>query len=433
MRVMEQIQTLRSALNDVPRTLLGAEETRVLDGVLSSLDIIERSAADQPVVALVGPTGAGKSYVFNAIVGGDASPEGALRPTTSSIIVAGNPTAISQMQIPEAVIVPQADIGMTLIDMPEWGRSHQEAEDLVTGADLVVMVISPIRYADATVAALWNSLDPSRATVVLNRVATTGDETPDLITSVTDTFGIEPYVIGEGGEDPGAIANHITGLIPVSRSDTVASIMLRTVVAGTRFVVQEVTNAALNIGEVAGVIEDIPDCVADDSEYDVQVSWDGTREAIITRVAIAIRDRDDDIVRGSETELAQRILESIGAWEDDALSSALDAWHERCISTFSDASSVRWRRANAEQLVKRFSWSTAINSGIVAPKRFSRILGTRLNETTSQMRSALEQLICEAHHARVALWQAELDRFGDYQPGPLASAVDAVDTQRVRP
>ena len=79
----EQIRTLHSALDDVPVTVLDLESARVLDGVFSSLDIVERAQVDRPVVVLVGPTGAGKSFLFNAIVGADASPEGALRPTTS--------------------------------------------------------------------------------------------------------------------------------------------------------------------------------------------------------------------------------------------------------------------------------------------------------------------------------------------------------------
>jgi hypothetical protein len=247
---------------------------------------------------------------------------------------------------------------------------------------------------------------------------------------VTDLFGTEPYVICEHGEGRASIADHIVGLIPARRSDAVASIMFRAAGAGARFIVREVTSAAPDIGKVTDGVDGVPACEIDASRYDVQVSWDGTRDGITKRVAIYIRDRDDDVVRASGTELAERILESIGPWDGEDLSEDLDAWRDRCVSAYSDSSSVRWRRSNAEQLIERFSWSTAINQGIVAPKRFSRIMGARLDETRSQMRSALETIVCGYVDARLGVWRAELDGFGDYQPGTLASAADAIESER---
>jgi energy-coupling factor transporter ATP-binding protein EcfA2 len=427
---MDSLQALRSVLESVPRALLASEAVRVLDGTLSSLDILARIATQRPLVVLVGPTGAGKSYIFNAIVGTDASPEGALRPTTSAVIIAGDPGVIAEMHVPDAEVVARPDMAITLVDMPERDGSVPDLAGFVGEPDLVVLVISPIRYADATVADLWTSLDASRATIVLNRVATAVGDLPNLVASVTDMFGTQPYVVLEDGDDAVSIADHIAGLIPGSRADTLASIMYRSAIAGSRFIVREITNAAIHIGEVANAIDGMPTCVVDVSTYDVQVSWDGTRKGIIERTAINARDRDGDVMRGSGTDLAERMLESIGPWEGDELSVALDLWHERCVESFLDASSIRWRRSSAEQLVRRFSWSTAINPGIVAPKRFSRIFGTRLDETSSQARADLERLICEALDARLSLWQAELNRLGDYQPGLLASAADDVESRR---
>jgi len=429
---MEQTHVLRSVLSEVPRTLLTPESAKVLDGVVSSLGIIDRLASQAPVVVLVGPTGAGTSYVFNAIVGVDASPEGVLRPTTSSVVVAGDLTLSEYPEVSDAVILPRSDAGFTLIDVPGQDVLAPWFVDVTHGADLAVMVVSPIRYADAAVAALWESLDRSTATVVLNRVTTTGEETSELVTLVTDTFGTEPYVIREGGDGSAAVADHIVGLIPESRTSAVESIMYRTAVAGARLIVRDVTNAALAIGKVADAVDDMPGCVTDTTVFDVQVSWDGTREGILERVAIGIRDKDDDVVRASGTELAPRVLESIGPWDDDDLSETLDTWRDTCISVFSEASSVRWRRRNAEQLIEQFSWSAAIHQGIVAPTRFSKLLRGGMDETASRMRCALEELICETFDARLALWHEELDRLGGYQPGTLASAADVVESRQPR-
>ena len=427
---MEQVKALRSALNDVPLTLLTSDTAKVLDGVYSSLDIIERSEAAKPVVVLVGPTGAGKSYVFNAIVGAEASPEGVLRPTTSSVVIAGDPTEGLARMVPDAVVVPNAESEVTLVDLPEGDEYLPDTEYLVSNADLAVLVVSPIRYADAAVAALWESLDSSRAMVVLNRVATTDAETEELLASVTDVFGAEPYVIGENGAGVRSIADHIVGMIPSTRSGAVASIMFRAAGAGARFVVREVTNAAPDIGKVTGAVDEMPDCAIDVSRYDVQVSWDGTRDAIMERVAISIRDRDDTVMRESGTRLAERILDGIGPWDGEELSTALDAWRDECISAFSDSASVRWRRSNAQQLIERFSWSTSINPEIVSPKRFSRIMGARLGESSGRMRSGLEDLICGHLDARLVVWRSELSLLGEFQPGVLAAAAGAIDDQR---
>ena len=425
----EQIRTLHSALEDVPVTLLDPETARVLGGVFSSLDIVERAQADRPVVVLVGPTGAGKSFLFNAIVGADASPEGALRPTTSSVVIAGEPTLDLRQQVPDATVLQNVDIGFTLVDMPAWDESSPESATPVPTSDLVVLVISPIRYADASVAALWESFDPERTLVVLNRVATTPEETSDLVASVSDMFGTEPYVISQNDSPGPTISDHIANQIPRSKADVVASIMVRSAATGARFIVREVTSAAPTLGKVSSAVDGITDCSADVSRYDVQVSWEGTRDAIIKRFAIDIRDRDDTIVRASDTDLAERTLELIGPWDDgEDLTSDLDKWQDRCISAFSDAASIRWRRSSAQQLIDRFSWSTSINQGIVAPKRFVRVLGERLDGVSDQMRTDLETLICRHLDARLETWRSTLDGLGDYKPGALASAVDGFDS-----
>ncbi|MCL1586971.1 MAG: 50S ribosome-binding GTPase [Actinomycetia bacterium] len=426
----EQIRTLHSALEDVPVTLLDLETARVLGGVLSSLDIVERARADRPVVVLVGPTGAGKSFLFNAIVGADASPEGALRPTTSSVVIAGEPTLGLRQQVPDATVLQNFDIGFTLVDMPAWDGTPESATR-VPAADLVVLVVSPIRYADASVAALWASLDPERTLVVLNRVATTREETSDLLASVSDMFGTEPYVISQNDSPGSAISDHIANQIPISRTDVVASIMVRSAGTGARFIVREVTSAAPTLGKVSSAVDGITDCSADVSQYDVQVSWEGTRDAIIERFAIDVRDRDDTIVRTSDTDLAERTLELIGPWADgEDMISDLDTWHDRCISAFSDAATIRWRRSSTRQLIDRFSWSTSINQDIVAPKRFVRVLGERLDGVRDQMRTDLESLICSYLDARLETWRSTLDGLGDYKPGALASAADGFDSVR---
>jgi hypothetical protein len=53
---------------------------------------------------------------------------------------------------------------MTLVDTPGHPGDGVDMAGLTSDASLVVMVVSPIRYADATVAALWKMLASALAT-----------------------------------------------------------------------------------------------------------------------------------------------------------------------------------------------------------------------------------------------------------------------------
>jgi len=431
MDMMEQIQALRAALGDVPSVLLTPEAQRVLDGVRSSLDVIERSEADKPVVLLVGPTGAGKSHVFNMIVGGAASPEGVLRPTTSSFVVAGIPPPRIVHTIPDAVAVDTDGLPFFLVDTPGSDDGSLQPDALIDAADLVVVVVSPIRYADATVGALWDSLDTSRAILVLNRVADAHAAGEDLVRSVAGRFGVEPYVLHDAAEADGTILDHIARAIPPTRIDAMVPIMAKSAGAGARYVVREATNAAPEIGKVAATLATMPDCMIDISHYDLQMSWDGTREGIVDNTVAYIHDRDEDVVRGSGTSLAERIREIIGPWEAEALVSDLDTWSERNRDRFTEAASVRWRRSNADQLIERFSWSTVIDPQMIVPKRFTRIMGQRLADTITAARADLIRTVCSHVDARSALWHAVLDTLGSYRPGVLAAAADTFERELV--
>jgi len=429
MSVMDEVQAVRAALEDVPVTLLATEETRVFGDISSSLDIFERFQALGRVVVLVGPTGAGKSYVFNALVRPDASPEGVLRPTTSTVVVAGEPPSSLARRVPDHVVVPGADVRFIVVDTPVREADPSAVAGAVAGGDLAVMVVSPIRYADASVMKLWREIAASPTALVLNRMDAHGPEAADLLSSVADVFGVEPYVVREGGEGLSGVAGHLAAILPRGKSDILVSIMARTAVAGTRFVVRAVVNAARDIEKVQAVVDQLADCVEDLSTYPVQVAWEGTRDEMVASIAREIRDRDDDIVRGCGTELGERVLAVMDPWDEASLVDSLDGWHERCGALFTDRASIRWRRSSAQQMIGRFSWSTAINAEVAAPKRFSRIMGARLDETTREMRSELESLLCGETETRTRALRTALTDLGDYQPGALAAAADALDPQ----
>jgi hypothetical protein len=120
---------------------------------------------DAPLLVLVlGPTGAGKSSLFNALVGRRASATGVLRPTTRELIALarpqdrfslvrdGGPLAGIEEERLRLVVDDAAPEGLVLIDAPDVDSVEHAnralTDRLVEAADLAVFVTTATRYAD---------------------------------------------------------------------------------------------------------------------------------------------------------------------------------------------------------------------------------------------------------------------------------------------
>ncbi|MGH8947003.1 MAG: GTPase, partial [Acidimicrobiia bacterium] len=114
---------------------------------------------DRPMTVVVaGPTGSGKSTIFNSLAGFELAETGALRPTTKTPLVA---TTAEQAELFHElggvrchVAMVRAPIltRMALVDTPDIDSTSVEhrkmAELLIDAADVVVFVTSALRYAD---------------------------------------------------------------------------------------------------------------------------------------------------------------------------------------------------------------------------------------------------------------------------------------------
>lgn len=166
------VEGLTGAL-DAGSRYLPAREVTSAERVLRKASERLALTGGHTVVALAGATGAGKSSLFNALVGSPVSQVGALRPTTSRITAAvwGSADAGQLLDWVDAAARHQvaheppggrgwarlgeagAPDGLVLLDLPDIDSlevSHRAEADRVLGlADIFVWVTDPQKYADS--------------------------------------------------------------------------------------------------------------------------------------------------------------------------------------------------------------------------------------------------------------------------------------------
>ena len=118
---------------------------------------------DAPLlVVLIGPTGAGKSSILNAIAGAAVTRTGVLRPTTREAVLYATPADAEHLRAGRLRVVaegrviaadaPAANAGVAVVDAPDIDsveRANRElADTLLEACDLCVFVTTATRYAD---------------------------------------------------------------------------------------------------------------------------------------------------------------------------------------------------------------------------------------------------------------------------------------------
>lgn len=149
------------------------ERARQLRDHITTYVLPRVASLDAPlVVVLLGPTGAGKSSLMNALAGHAVSPSGVLRPTTRvAIVVATDADAALLAAGPLGGIAATcrfvtegARPGVALVDAPDIDSVERAnralADALVEAADLCVFVTTASRYADRVP---WDVLGRAKA------------------------------------------------------------------------------------------------------------------------------------------------------------------------------------------------------------------------------------------------------------------------------
>jgi energy-coupling factor transporter ATP-binding protein EcfA2 len=163
------------------------------------------ASLDAPLVVLIlGPTGAGKSTLFNTLAERPASRTGVLRPTTRDSILLLHPDdqaallngPMSALDHARLRLVEDESIarGVVLIDAPDVDSIEHEnrraADRLVEAADLCIFVTTATRYADRVP---WDVLARVRQRglpliVIVNRMPPGDADRADVLADVSRLF-----------------------------------------------------------------------------------------------------------------------------------------------------------------------------------------------------------------------------------------------------
>lgn len=154
-RRLELLRELIEVTEERVEDELTTRARRVLDKVDERLEM-----GEQTVVALAGPTGAGKSSLVNALAGVEIATPGIRRPTTSQTqAVSFGPTNTRLLDWLDIQRRHEVELGgmegLVLLDLPDHDSvqlSHRaEVERLIRVVDQFVWVTDPQKYADASI------------------------------------------------------------------------------------------------------------------------------------------------------------------------------------------------------------------------------------------------------------------------------------------
>lgn len=425
----DPVTDFRDALERVPAVLLGAEDARILTDAITSADVLENLVSVPRTVVIVGSTGVGKSHLVNGLVAAEASREGPLRPTTRSIVMVGSSGPAPIGHASEYVLTSSAPDGWVFVDTPPWESDGEAVEAALAVADLGVLVVSPTRYGDASTQHIWESMEavPARA-LVLNRLGGTADERSEIVSDISQRFGVRPLAIVDEGGDPSILLDSVLERVPLDDTDETKAAIARSAAASAgRHIAGVTTAAAVDVGALSNVIDEAAPRRIPGTGLAVLESWLATEQRILEHVRRSVDELDARVVRDGPTALGQRVLHLLGPWDEIETRSVLTRWRDEAAERFVTDARIRWRRSSTEQLLGKSSWKAGVNPSVHLPRRVGRVMGPKLQTAIQDLHEGLLSAADAAAERRKQDWKSIVQIAGEYTPGELLAASEAVE------
>jgi energy-coupling factor transporter ATP-binding protein EcfA2 len=288
-----------------------------------------RSLEAPLLVLLIGPTGAGKSSLLNALAGRAVSRSGVLRPTTRELVALIRPEARDALLADGAPLAllagarvrvvedPDAPEGIALVDAPDVDSVEHAnralTDRLAEAADLGLFVTTATRYADRVP---WDVLARARdrglpLVVVVNRMPEDAGDRAAVqadIVRLLGEFGIATDAPGGPTVNGGTTASGaIVEVLPIREGaldpaidgldrDAVAPLRDRIAALGRDRDARRALAARALAGSLAGLAP-LAERVADDLEHEA-IEADALRRLATGAFATELATLREDVGRG---------------------------------------------------------------------------------------------------------------------------------------
>ena len=249
------------------------------------------------VAALAGPTGAGKSTLFNALAGRELVAAGVRRPTTGAATAAvwDAPAGdlLDWLEVPARHSLDGGGpAGLVLLDLPDFDSveaSHRiEVDRILPLVDLLVWVVDPQKYADAALHERYLRPLARHAPamlVVLNHADRLGEQVPAAREDLRRLLGAE----GLGDVPVLAVSGRTGAGLDALREALTERVRMRE--AALRRLEADVGDAVERLRAVAGTGRPQPPGRAERDELVAALARAAGLPAVVTAVARAHRRR----------------------------------------------------------------------------------------------------------------------------------------------
>jgi len=407
-------------------SLLGQIDRDLAEPAVAPLQRLVSATASSPnlVVALVGPTGTGKSSLFNVLAGADIAVVGAIRPTTK-----------------DAEVWPIGSRGLVLIDTPPFEVDPDAVRHALDRTDLAIIVVTPDRYADAIVRSLTSELDrrgvPS--VVALNRVP----DDPALAAAIT----VDVIASLEG---------ELT-IVSESKSSAVDGSMLRDRIAGlgrSEVVARRDIGAAIYVDDqveiIAQLVEDrdrLMEQVVDSAERSfadaridrarlsaaARLSWPLASKTLLDTVATTTGQAMDAVIKDPSLHpqfvaVAREAADNAAPLDAAPVDNWKEAVTEEAVALVSQPS---WHPLQRRAVERQF-WRLAADLAMIPERRIRAALGERLADLRMAGNQALTMALRDAAEDRIDGFMAGLGDVSTVSGEDLRDAAAAlvVETER---